>query len=236
MNKALIITKNELLQFFTGLSGYIFISVFALINAWFFAMPLFVRGMASLSSFFSTTQLLFMVFIPIVTMNLISKEKQAGTIETMYTLPLKIHDFIIGKYLASFLIVMISIVPSLVHLLTIAFLGINVDYGIIFCGYLSLALTAGVYCGIGIFTGSITSNQIVSFIFSFLIILVFFFMENILVFFPMQFTPFLQYISITWQNSNLIKGVIDTRVLVYFFSLIFVFLWSSVNVLEAKTK
>ena len=236
MTKALIITKNELLQFFTGLSGYIFISVFALINAWFFAMPLFVRNIASLNSFFSTSQLLFIIFIPIITMNLISKEKQAGTIETMYTLPLKMHDFVIGKYLASFLIVMISLLPSVVHLFTIVLLGINVDYGIIFCGYLSLILTAGVYCGIGVFAGSITTNQIVSFVFSFLIIMVFFLMENMLMFFPMQFTPFLQYLSITWQNSNLIKGVIDTRVMVYFFSLIFVFLWSAINILESKTK
>ena len=234
--KAFIITKNELLQFFSSLSGYIFISVFVLIYAWFFSMPLFVSNVANLSAFFSTVQLLFMVYIPIITMNLISKEKQTGTIETMYTLPLKLSDLVLGKFLAGLAIVVISLVPSAIHYLTILWLGINVDHGIIFCGYLSLVLTAGVYCAVGIFTGTTSSNQIVAFIFSFLLIIIFYLMNSIMYFLPIRLTPFFQYISITWQNSNLIKGVIDTRVLVYFFSLIFVFLFGAVSILDSKTK
>lgn len=236
MKKSIVITKNELLQFFSNPSGYIFIAVFALINAWFFSMPLFIKNVANLNSFFSTSHLLLIVFIPIITMNLLSKEKISGTIETILTLPVKLNDIIIGKYLAGFIIVMITLIPSIVHLLTISILGLNVDFGVIICGYISLILTAAVYCSIGIFIGALASNQITSFIFSFLLILTFFLMDNIMVFLPLNLTPFLQYLSITWQNSNLTKGVIDTRVIIYFFSLIFIFIWSAINVLKSRNK
>ena len=236
MRKALIITKYELLQFFSNLSGYIFIIIFVMINAWFFAMPLFAYNIASLSTFFYTTQLLLIVFIPVVTMNLISREKNNGTIETIYTLPIKVKDFIIGKYIASLCIVMIALLPSIIHFFTICLIGINVDFGIIFCGFLSLLLTSAVYCGIGVFSGCISSNQIISFILSFFIIIILYLLENVLMYLPVRLTSFLQFISITWQNANLLKGVIDTRVLIYFFSLIFVFLYSGINYLESKTK
>jgi len=236
MKKALIITQNELLQFFCSLSGYIFISVFVVIYAWFFAMPFFIDSVANLQSFFSTVQLIFMVYIPIITMNLVSREKQYGTIETMFTLPLKVSSLVVGKFLAGFIIVLISLLPSLVHLVTIILLGENLEYGVLLCGYISLILTAGVYCAMGIFTGTLSANQIVAFIFSFLLIVVFYLMDYILIYLPTILTPYLQYISITWQNTNLIKGVIDTRVLVYFFSLIFVFLWSAVAIFETRRK
>lgn len=234
MNKSLIVAKNELLQFFSGLSAYVFLIVFSLINSWFFAMPLFVKNSAQLTSFFSTTQLLFIVFIPVITMNFIAKEKQSGTMEILLTLPIKLKDIVLGKFLSGLVIILVSIFPSIVYFLTISFFGINVDYGIIFCGYLSIILTSAVYCAIGVFAGSVSANQIISFILSFLIILFLFLLENIMIFLPASLTNFFQYISITWQNNNLIKGVIDTRVLVYFISLVFIFLWSSINILESK--
>ena len=134
------------------------------------------------------------------------------------------------------IIVLLSIVPSVIHLITISYIGINVDFGVLFCGYLSLILTAGVYCAIGLFSGSVTTNPIVSFMLSFLFIILFFLMDYIMLYMPLKLTPFLQYISMTWQTNNLIKGVIDSRVMVYFFSLIYIFLWSATNVLKSKTK
>ncbi len=234
MNKILLITKNELLQFFSGLSAYIFLLVFTAIISWFFAMPLFVNNIAGLNSFFNTVQLLFIVFLPIITMNLLAKEKQIGTMELLYTMPLKVNEIIIGKFLSGIVIVMISLFPSIVFLLTILSIGVNVDLGIIFCGYFSLFLTSSLYCSIGVFSGVLSGNQVITFVLSFIIILFLFLLDNILFFLPIYLTPFFQYLSITWQNSNLIKGVIDSRVMVYFFSLIFGFLWLSVNILEIK--
>jgi len=169
-------------------------------------------------------------------MNLISKEKQSGTIETIYTLPLKLVEFILGKYFTSLILITISFIPSLVHFITICIIGINVDFGIIFCGFLSLVLTSATYCAIGIFTGCITTNQITSFILSFLIIIIFYLLENVLLFLPVKLTSLLQFMSITWQNANLIKGVIDTRVLTYFSSIIFIFLWWGISYLESKKR
>ncbi|MCK9328789.1 MAG: hypothetical protein PHY08_03630 [Candidatus Cloacimonetes bacterium] len=234
MNKILLILRNELMQFFTGLSAYIFFIVFIAINSWFFAMPLFINNNANLNSFFMTSQLLLIIFIPVITMNLLPKERQLGTIEILHTIPLKIYQIIFGKFLAGLVIIIFAILPSIIYLITIANIGINVDYGIIFCGYLSLILTSAVYCAIGIFSGSFSPNQIISFIISFIIILFFYLLDNIMIFLPASITTFLQYISITWQNSNLIKGVVDSRVLVYFISLIFVFLWFSMIIMNRK--
>jgi ABC-2 type transport system permease protein len=154
----------------------------------------------------------------------------------MLTLPLQTYEIVLGKFFAGVTIVLVSIFPSVFHFLTISFIGINVEYGIIACGYISLILTAAVYTAVGIFAGTISANQIVAFIVAFLIVIVFFLMNQILVYLPISWTAFLSYFSLTWQNANLIKGVIDTRVLVYFFSLIFVFLFFATTVLDARKR
>lgn len=234
MKQALIIAKREFFSFFKSPVAYITITVFTLINAWFFIMPFFSNGQASLNSLFKSIQLVYLAFIPVITMGLIAKERSNGTIETLMTMPVKTHDIIIGKYLFSLSVILVSLCLTLVHFITIMIFGQLLDYGVIFSAYLGVFLIGAVYCAIGIFTSTLSSNQIIAFILSFVLSLIFFFLEYALIFIPNSILPFFQYLSITWQYSNLAKGVIDSRVLVYFASLITLFLYLSNLILSSK--
>ncbi len=236
MKHSWTICKKELNTFFKSPVGYITFIVFSMIATWFFIMPFFASGNASLSGLFHTIQLMYLAFIPVITMGLIAKERNTGTIETLMTLPLRIKDLIIGKYLFAISIVFISLLLTLPHFLTVFFLGQNVDYGVILCAYIGSFLIGSVYSSIGIFTSSISNNQIIAFILSFVISLFLFSIEFALLYVPHNLLPIFQYLSITWQYSNLVKGVIDSRVIVYFVSLIFIFLYLSIELMSSKKK
>ncbi|HOQ80933.1 MAG TPA: ABC transporter permease [Candidatus Cloacimonadota bacterium] len=234
MRNIRLIAKRELLSFFKSPTAYITLIVFTLINTWFFIMPLFSTGNASLNGLFFSIKLVWLVYIPVISMGLIAKERNTGTLETLLTLPIKIGEIVIGKYLFALIVILISLSLTIPNFLTIAFLGQNVDYGLIFCAYLGLFMIGAVYASIGILCSTLSSNQIAAFILSFVISLMFFSLEYALIYIPNLLLPVFQYLSITWQYSNLSKGVIDTRVLVYFISLVFVLLFISIEYLKGK--
>lgn len=229
-----IIAKKELKNYFNSAAAYIVLVVFLLLSGWFFASPLFVNNQAELRSLFNIIPIIYLFFIPAVTMGLIAREKSSGTIETLTTLPINDNEIILGKFFASLRFIGIGLLFTLVHLLTIVVLGKNIDYGSIFCGYIGLILLSGVYSSIGIFTSSLSDNQIISFIISFLIVFFLFILEYSLFFIPSSLVGFFQYLSIGYHFSNLTRGVVDTRNIVYFISLIVIFLKLAVSVMESR--
>ncbi|MFA5497994.1 MAG: ABC transporter permease subunit [Candidatus Cloacimonadia bacterium] len=233
-NKVSIMVANELKQYFLSASAYVVLVVFLLISGWFFASPLFVLGQAELRSLFSTIPWIFLLFIPAITMSSITREKSTGTIETLSTLPIKDSQVVLAKYWSALILAIVGVLFTLPYFITIVTLGTNVDYGSILCGYFGLILIAAVYTAIGIFTSSLTNNQIVSFITSFLIIFFFVILESILFFLPSGLAGFFQYISIGYHFSNISRGVIDTRNLIYFLSLIIFFLRLAVINMESR--
>jgi ABC-2 type transport system permease protein len=162
--------------------------------------------------------IIFIFFIPAITMRLISEEKKIGTIELMLTMPLKESEIVLGKYLASLALLFIALLFTLIYVFTVAILG-NPDGGPIFGAYLGLLLIGSSYLAIGIYASSITENQIVSFIISFVIILVFFMLDKVLIFVPASIAGILEYLSIDYHFNNITRGVIDSRDLVYYLSL-----------------
>lgn len=234
MNYTKIIAKKELKSYFSSPAAYIVLVIFLLIGGWFFANPLFLNNQAELRSLFSIIPMIFLFFVPAITMGLVAKEKNNGTFETLTTFPLKDSQIILGKFWASLILVGIGLLFTLVHFITITLLGTNVDFGAIFCGYLGLILLGGVYSAIGIFTSSVTSNQIVSFIISFFIIFFLYLLQFSLFFVPSFLAGFFQYLSVGYHFSNFTRGVIDTRNVIYFVSLIILFLRLSVIVLESR--
>ncbi len=233
-SKTAILVKNEIKNYFHSASAYVVLVVFLLITGWFFASPLFVIGQAELRSLFSTIPWIFLLFIPAITMGSITKEKSTGTLETLATLPLRESQIVMGKYWAALLLTFVGVLFTLVHFFTIVALGSNIDYGAIFCGYLGLILIGAVYSAIGIFTSSLTSNQIVAFIISFLFIFFFVIIEFILIFIPGGVVEIFQYLSIGYHFSNISRGVIDTRNIIYFLSLIIFFLRLAVISMETR--
>ncbi|MBC8384927.1 MAG: ABC transporter permease subunit [Candidatus Cloacimonetes bacterium] len=234
MNYTSLIAKKELKSFFITPTAYILLVIFLLIGGWFFASPLFLNNQAEMRSLFGIIPWIFIIFVPAITMGLISREKNSGTIELLTTFPIKDSEVVMGKFWASVGLIAIGLLFTMIHLITIIILGKNIDYGAIFCGYLGLLFLGAVYSAIGVFASCLTNNQIVAFIISFFIIFVLYILEYSLFFIPSFIVGFFQYLSIGYHLSNISRGVIDTRNIVYFFSLIVLFLKFSTLTLKSR--
>lgn len=234
MNYTKLICQKETNAYFGSPAAYIFLVVFLLFSGWFFASPLFLANTSDMRSIFDMIPLLFMFFVPVITMGLIAKEKSNGTIELLSTFPLTDQQIVMGKFWAALKLIIIGLLFTFIHFLTIIVLGTNIDYGAILCGYIGLVLVGAVYASIGIFASSLSNNQIVSFIISFAIIFVLYMLQYSLFFIPAAFAGFFQYISIGYHFSSIARGVIDTRNLIYFLGLIVVFLRLAVTVMESR--
>ncbi len=234
MHNVLTIYKKELNSFFTSPMAYIFLVVFALINGYFFTNTFFLYDQANMRALFSIVPLVYLFFIPAVSMGLVSREKNIGTIELLSTLPLRERDIVLGKYLAGLSLILLALLSTFVHYFTLFSVAENIDHGAVFTGYLGLALLAGVYTSVGIFASSITENQVIAFIIGIGIVLVFFMMDKLLIFFPSSLTGVIQYLSTEFHLSNISRGVIDSRNIIYFGSIIGFFLTLTTKLLESR--
>ena len=234
MHSILIIYKKELRSFFTSPMAYIFLVVFALVNGYFFTNTFFLYNQSDMRSLFGIIPLVYLFFIPAVSMGLISQEKSLGTIEIISTLPIRERDIVIGKYLAAFTLILVALSTTIIHYITLYQVGTTIDHGAIFTGYLGLALLGGVYTAVGIFASSITENQVIAFIVGIAIVLTFFLMDKLLVFVPSGLAGIVQYMSTEYHLSNISRGVIDTRNLIYFGSVIGFFLFMTTRILESR--
>lgn len=219
MGNILAIFKREMKSYFNSPVAYIIVTIFLLIAGWFFAAGLFLVNEASIRNIMGIVPLIFVIFIPAITMRTISEEKKSGTIELMLTMPVKESEIILGKFFASLALLFIALAFTWTYVLTVAILG-NPDGGPIFAGYLGLLLMGAAYLSFGIFASSMTENQIVAFIVGFLVILVFWLLDKVLVFAPLSITGVLEYLSIDYHFNNILRGVIDTRDVIYYLSLI----------------
>jgi ABC-2 type transport system permease protein len=152
-------------------------------------------------------------------MRLLAEEKKAGTIELLTTKPIHDGEIVAGKFLAAWALLAIALLPTLVYYVTLASLG-SIDNGPVIGGYLGLLLMAGVYVALGLFASSLTENQIVAFIVGFLLVLTLFLMDKVLLYIPEGLTSVVEYLGIDYHYSNIARGVIDTRDIVYFLSLL----------------
>ena len=220
--------------YFNSPMAYIFLVIFAIITGYFFTRTFFLFNQSDMRSLFSIVPLVYLFFIPAITMSLIAREKNIGTMEVIATLPLKDIDFVIGKFLSAFSLVLAGLIITFIQFITLIQVGTNIDYGAVFTGYLGLALVGGLYCSIGTFASSVTDNQVIAFIIAIFIVIIFFLMDKMLVFIPASLTGLIQYLSVDYHLSNISRGVIDTRNLIYFSSLIGFFLFITIRVLEIR--
>lgn len=233
MTNTVAIFKKEIRSYFNSAIAYIFIIVFLLITGWFFANDLFLVNQASMRGPLQIIPLIFVFFIPGISMRLISEEKKTGTIELLVTMPIKDHEIIFGKYLASLFLLTIAVLATIPYVITISALG-NVDGGVIIGQYVGMLLVGASYLAIGIFASSVTQNQIIAFITSFLIIFAFFMIGKILVFVPADIVTIAEYLSVDFHFENMVRGVVDSRDLIYYFSLIGFFLLLAFRAMESR--
>ncbi len=229
-----LIFRKELAAYFNSSVAYITLLVFLLITGWFFSSSFFIINESDLRVLFSLVPIIYLFFIPAVTMGLIARERSSGTMEFLVTLPLSDWEVVLGKYLAAVALIAVGLAFTLFHFVTLLLVATDVDPGAIFTGYLGLLLVGGVYAAAGVFCSALTGNQITAFILSFMIVFVFFMLDKMLIFVPGSLTAFVQYISIDFHLSNISRGVIDSRNLVYFASMTGLFLMLAVRVLEMR--
>ena len=229
-----IIFKKELKSYFNSPMAYIFLVVFAIVTGYFFTNTFFLFNQSNMRALFNIVPLVYLFFIPAITMGLIAREKNIGTMEVISTLPIKDVEFVVGKFLSALSLIALGLVFTFIHFFTLMNVGTNIDYGAVFTGYLGLLMLGAVYASVGTFASSVTDNQVIAFIISVFIVLVFFLMDKMLYFMPVSIAGVIQYISVDYHLSNISRGVIDSRNIIYFGSLIGLFLFTTIRVLEIR--
>ena len=237
MKEIWIISKRELQSFFDSLIAYILIIVFLGLSGfftWLFGSDVFFIGQATLQPFFSIAYWSLFFFIPALTMKMISEERRSGTIELLLTKPVNDWQVVIGKFIAALELITIALIFTLPYYFSIWMIG-PVDHGAVWCGYLGMILMSMAFIGIGLFTSSITNNQIVAFLLSLFIGVFFLIIFDVL---ASNFTgatgKFLNYLSLSTHYQSISRGVIDSRDLLYFLSISFFGLFLAQTVLSKR--
>ncbi len=223
---------KEIRTLLSSLIAYITISAFLLVTGLLLFVSssdynIFDSGIASLYPFFSLAPMVFLLLIPALTMRSFSEEKSNGTLELLLTKPIGEFKIILAKFIAVLLVVLLSILPTLMYYFAIkALLADNnfIDFGELQGAYLGLFLMGASYCAIGIFASSLTKNQVVAFILSAGICLFFYIgFEGLGMLFSSD-ESFVTELGINYHYNSMSRGLLDTRDLVYFLSLISFFL------------
>ncbi|WP_424495353.1 gliding motility-associated ABC transporter permease subunit GldF [Salinimicrobium sp. GXAS 041] len=228
------ILKKEINSFFSSPIGYLVIGLFLVVSGlflWVFqgSYNILDSGFADLSPFFTIAPWIFLFLIPAVTMKSFSEEKRMGTLELLLTKPISKWQLVLGKYFGTLVLLILALLPTLVYVFSIYELGKpegNLDAGATTGSYLGLFFLGSCYASIGIFTSSLTENQIIAFILGVFLSFISFFgfeaLANINVFEVGGFG--ISEVGIRAHYDSISRGVIDTRDLIYFISFIIFFL------------
>jgi len=233
MSNVLPIFKKEVRSYFSSPVAYIVITVFLLICGWFFSTSLFVIGQASMRNVFQIIPFVLTFLVPAITMRLLSEERKSGTFELLTTMPISDIDIVIGKYLSALLLLAVALFFTLGYAITVKSLG-NADAGVTVAGYIGLLLLGAGYVAIGVLASSLTENQIVAFIVSFMIIFFLSLVDKVLMFLPAGLANIFEYLSAEYHFNNIARGVVDTRDLIYYASLIVLGLYFSARALQRR--
>jgi ABC-2 type transport system permease protein len=225
------ICKKELRQFFSSLTGYIAIIVFLLVNGlvlFVFRNNILEYGYATLDQFFSFAPWILLFLIAAITMRSFSDEFKSGTFEILQTRPISAWQIVNGKFWGSLIVALIALVPTLVYYFTINHLASTsgIDSGAAAGSYLGMVLLTAVFTSIGVCVSSFTTNSVVAFIISLIACVLFYYGFTAISELPMfkNADYYIEMLGISFHYQSISRGVIDTRDLVYFLSLIIFFL------------
>ncbi len=222
-NPTFTIMRRELAAFFTNPAAYIVTVIFLVATGIFFFSTFFINGRADLRNFFGLLPIMLSLFVPALTMRLFSEELRSGSFETLMTLPVTSAQVILGKFLAAFLTSAAMLVPTLFYVVTACVFG-KVDFGPIIGGYIGALFLCALYSAIGIFSSALTKNQIIAFFTALALSFALTLFGTILIFLPAPLVRFFSWLSVTTHFQQISRGIADTRDVIYFVSLVAVFL------------
>tara|TARA_B110000003_G_C16540213_1_gene492410 strand:+ start:203 stop:934 length:732 start_codon:yes stop_codon:yes gene_type:complete len=226
--------KKEISVFFSTLIGYLIIGVFLLINSillWsdFSKMNILEYGYADMDIFFSIAPLLFLLFIPAISMRIFTEEYTIGTMETLITKPITAFNIVLGKFLAIFTLVLFAIIPTLIYVVNIYYLGEiigNLDLAGIIGSYIGLIFLCSLFSSVSVYASSIVGNQIISFLLAILLNTLFYFGFDLLseISLLQNIDLIIQQIGVSFHYDSMSKGLIKFSDVVYFTSFTFLFI------------
>jgi ABC-2 type transport system permease protein len=237
--KALLL--REIKSFFGSPIGYLVIAIFLLLNGiflWVFEgdFNMLNSGFADMSPFFKLSPWILTFLIPAVTMRSFSDEKKQGTLELLFTKPLSMWEIVNGKFLGAFLLIVLAVLPTLVYVYVLSYFGSpqgNIDMGSIMGSYFGLLFLIAAYTAIGIFTSTLSENQIVAFILAVFLCFIFYFGFDGLATLFAENNKLVASFGMDYHFKSMSRGVIDTRDITYFLSVTILFL--SVTVYKLKS-
>jgi ABC-2 type transport system permease protein len=233
MSPALVISRREIRTYFNSPVAYIVVTVFVGITGYLFFTQLFLEKQAELRQLFGFMPFLFMFMVPAITMRLLADEKSTGTLELLSTMPVRDWEVVVGKFLAALALLGTALGLTLVFAISVRTLG-PLDRGPAIGGYLGLVLMGGAFVAIGVMCSAFTRNSIVAFIASFGISFALYLFGKLTQFVPEALQPVISFLSIDGHFENIGRGVIDTRDVIYYLSIIGTCLLLATTSLESR--
>ncbi|MBN2744185.1 MAG: gliding motility-associated ABC transporter permease subunit GldF [Marinilabiliaceae bacterium] len=240
----LALFKKEISMFFSSLTGYLVVSVFLLMTGLFlWVLPgdlnVLFGGYATLDSLFYLAPWIYLFLVPAVTMRLFAEERKGGTLELLLTRPVSELQIVMAKYLAGVALVSISLLPTLLYFWSVYQLGNpvgSIDMGATWGSYIGLFFLAAVYVSIGVFASALTDNQIVAFVVSVVLCFVFYYGFEALSEMPAlkSIGESLAFWGINDHYKSVSRGVVDSRDVIYFLSVIVLFVWGTRVVIGSR--
>ena len=241
MNRTFAIMRRELISYFSTPLAYVFIVIFLVLTSTFtfYLGNFYERGQADLSPFFNFHPWLYLFLVPAISMRLWAEERKSGSIELLMTLPIQPREAVLGKFLAAWAFIALALILTFPIWITVNFLG-DPDNGVIFAAYLGSLFMAGGFLAVGAFISATTKNQVIAFIlsvvacFGFLLAGFSLVLDLFSSWAPQALVDAIASLSFLTHFSNISKGVIDLRDLVYFSLLIAVFLYANTIILHLR--
>lgn len=235
MNTISALFKKEFRSYFFSPIAYVIITVYLVISNFLFFQGFFLMNQAQMTSYFQLLPWIFLFLIPAITMRIWAEEKKTNTLELLLTWPVKDINVVLGKFLSAFVFLAIIILLSITIPVSIALLG-NPDMGPIIGGYIGSFLLGAAYIAIGMWVSSLTENQIVAFIGGVVVTFMLFIVGNQFSTMkaPSFIVPLLDYVGLGSHFESISRGVIDTRDIIYYLSVIGFFLFLNVRSLQRR--
>lgn len=224
MRNVTAIAGRELRAYFDAPVAYIVVVTFLAVTGWLFFGQLFLIDRATVRMLFSPSpfspSFLIVVLAPAITMRLLAEERKTGTIELLTTMPLTDAQVVVGKFLAGLGLLTVALLLTVAYPISVSMVG-SLDWGPVLAGYVGLFLFSAALVAIGVFCSSLTDNQIVAFIVSFLVSATLYYVLWLQILVPAAWAPLIEYVSVSYHLDNMARGVIDTRDVIYYLSVTF---------------
>ena len=233
MHNIWTIYRRELGAYFNAPTAYLVTTAFLLFSGFLYFSQVLLIGEASLRAYFEFTPLMFVFFAPAIAMRVLAEEKRSGTLELLITMPVTDWQVVLGKFFSAWSVVVVAVGLTLPYTYTISRFG-DLDGGATAAGYVGLVLLGGTFIAIGVMASSWTRSQMVAFIIAFAIAFSLWISGKVLPIISPDLAPLVSYLSVDAHFANIAKGVIDTRDIVYYLSLIGGSLFLAVQSLDSR--